>query len=427
MERYRSTSSKALVPRTFMEDTASFNRRSNNGAWKTPDLSVGRSGRFALGRGRIVTVEPLVFLFMFGLFLMIFIEQQYFFWHYGMAALAASHNRTSRNHCVSARELESSGRSVVHVQESSSRLLSYVNVPGQLLCIATSMVLGPLSDTLGRKFIFYSVGTGVILQGLLSFFIVWFELDLHFFILSGSLTGLFGGFASTLGASFAYTADISSPGPSRTVRIAVVEAMVFVAGVVSQGGAGKLLELLDCSFWPLTVIFTGSGLLMILYTAVFLPEPFSRQERLQRSEEQPKGASRALRGLKLFFCPSSYSTWKLWASLTALIIIIGNLVGTQMITAIFQEGHPLKWTPSMIGYFDVVLMAAHGFASIVILPLLVALSLPDVVSALIGVLFSCGMSLFTGFVRHSWQMFLGESILKPKHYTLVCRAVHGAN
>ena len=384
----------------------------------TRDPDVKRRGE--LRTTRIVTVEPLVFLFMFGLFLMIFTQQQYFFWRYGRDTLrrsSANYNSTTNNSmsdgCITAEDLGSA--SVREVQKSASHLLSYVNFPGQLLCIATSMILGPLSDTLGRKFIFYLVGTGVVLQGLLSLAIVIFKLDLHFFIIGGVLSGLCGGFAATLGACFSYAADISSPGSSRSIRIALVEAMVFMAGLIAEGGAGKVLEQLKCSFWPLIAVYIGSGLLMILYTALFLPEPFSRSERLQRAAHHPKGVGRLLRGLRLFFCPSTYSTWQLWAALGVLVIIVGNLVGAQMITAIFQEGPPLKWKPSMIGYFDVVQMAAHGFATLVILPLLVTLSLPDVATALIGAVFNAAVALFTGFVQHSWQMFLSELNQKGSH------------
>ena len=289
--------------------------------------SLTTAGRLFLEcrAAHVVTVEPLVFLFMFSFYLMLFTSQQYFFWRYGTEALARNSSQPNASlpaGCISAEDL--GNKLAVDVQKSSSHLLSYVYVPGQVMCIFTAMILGPLSDTFGRKFVFYLVGTGVVLQGLVSFVIVWFELDMHLFIIGGVLSGLFGGFASILAGSFAYTADVSTPGRLRSVRLSLIEAMISVAGLISEGGAGKLLELLDCSFWPLTVIYTGSGLLMILYTAVFLPEPFSRQERLQRSEEQPKGASRALRGLKLFFCPSSYSTWKLWASLAVLIIIVGT-------------------------------------------------------------------------------------------------------
>ena len=225
----------------------------------------------------------------------------------------------------------------------------------------------------------------------------------------------FGGFASILAASFAYAADVSSPGRGRSIRISIIEAVIYIAGLVAEGGAGKVLELLNCTFWPLIVVYIGSGLLMVLYTALFLPEPFSRSERLQRAADSPKGVGRLLRGLRLFFCPSHYSTWKLWVALGALVVISGNFVGTQTITAIFQEGSPLKWGPAKIGYYAMVAMATHGIVTLFILPLLVALSLPDILIAIIGVLFSGGMDLFTGFVRHTWEMFMSEFFI-----TLLC-------
>jgi hypothetical protein len=127
------------------------------------------------------------------------------------------------------------------------------------------------------------------------------------------------------------------------------------------------------------------------------------------------------------------STWKLWAALGALTIIVGNLVGAQMITAIFQEGPPLKWKPAMIGYFDVVQMAAHGFATLVILPLLVALSLPDVATALIGVVFNAAVGVLTGFVHQSWQMFLiatvsaMEAVISPSVRSFMSKLVSAGN
>ena len=254
------------------------------------------------------------------------------------------------------------------------------------------------------------MGTGVTVQGILSFIIVWFSLDMHLFVISSAVSEICGGFRSILAISAAFAADVSSPGKSRSVRLSLIEAMIFVAGLVSEGGAGKVLELLNCSFWPLTVVYSISGLLMILYTAVFLPEPFSRRERLQRAAGQPRGVGRLLRGVRLFFCPSSYSTWKLWAALSVLVIAIGNLVGTNIITPVFQEGPPLKWGPAMIGYYAMVAMASHGAVTLFVLPLLVALSLPDLAIALVGAAFSGAMTLFTGFVHSSWEMFLSEFI-----------------
>ena len=358
-----------------------------------------------------MTVEPVVFLFMFGIYLLLFTYQQYFFWRYATSELAGTNfteQHGSSSFCVSADDLEKHGKSVKRVQESSSHLVSYVSLPGQVMCIVVAMIFGPLSDTLGRKFIFFSVGTGVVVEGMFVLCVVVYDLNVYLLIVSGFISGAFGGFASLLAASFAYAADVSTPGRCRSVRISLIGSMIFTAGVVAEGGAGKLLQALDCKFWPLLVLYTASGVLIVLYTALFLPEPLSHAERLQKASSQPKGVKNLLRGFKFFFRPSSYSTWKLWAALGVLIVIIGNTVGVQMITAIFQQGSPLKWGPATIGDYAMVEMISHGLGTLVILPLLVVLSVPDVVVALIGVVFSGSMNLFTGFVRRDWQMFLGE-------------------
>ena len=322
----------------------------------------------------------------------------------------------SSTFCISADDLETHGRPIVNVQESSSHLISYVSLPGQVICVIVAMIFGPLSDTLGRKFIFFSVGIGVILQGIFVLFVIIFKLNLYILIAGGVISAFFGGIASTLTASFSYAADVSSPGRCRSIRIALIESMIFVAGLVSEGGAGKLLQYLNCTFWPLIALYIGSGVLIILYTTLFLPEPLSRSERLQKTSNHPKGVRNLLRGLKLFFCPSTYSTWKLWAALCVILIIVSNMVGVQMIMAIFQQGDPLKWGPSMIGYYDMVTMVTHGVGTLVVLPILILLSVPDVVIVLIGVLFSGSMKLFTGFVQTTWHMYFGK--IRAHHFIL---------
>ena len=392
-----------------------------NGAWEAALKSNWKP--FSLNPWRlfldyraahIVTVEPIHFLYLFSFFLFLFTTQQYFFWRFGRDALANTSfpYLNSTAFCISTDDLDKYGNNhtTVDVQKSASNLVSYSNLPSLVISVLVAMIFGPLSDKLGRKFVFFSVGTGVVIQGVLAFLIIQFELNMYYFILSSAVPAFFGGFASIMMASFAYAADVSNPGKCRTIRISMIESMLFASGAISEGGAGAFLQHLHCTFWPLVITYTASGVLIIIYTAIFLHEPFSKLERLQKVSNSQKGVKThtLLRGLKVFLCRSKYSAWKLWAALGVLCIMVSNFVGSQMITALFLEGHPLKWGPAVIGIYDVVSMIARGIAAVVVLPVLVAFSLPDAVVALIGVLFSGSMSFFTGFVRHTWQMFLGE-------------------
>ena len=183
----------------------------------------------------IVTVEPVLFLYMYGLYLYLFTTQQYYFWRYGKEALANTSfpDLNSSSFCISTDDLDTYGTNDTsnHVQTSANNLISYSNLPSQLISAAVAMIFGLLSDMLGRKFIFFSIGKGVIVQGVLAFIVIWFEWNMHLFILSTAVPALFGGFATVLTASFAYAVDVSTPGKWRSVRIA---AMLYVSGALSN-------------------------------------------------------------------------------------------------------------------------------------------------------------------------------------------------
>ena len=363
---------------------------------------------------KIVTVEPIVFLYMFDSVLFLFTLQQYFFWRFGKEQLANSSfpdlNRSS--FCISTDDLNEYGRNnetANDVQTSSGRLMTYSTVPGLLLSVIVTLVLGPLSDKYGRRLIFFSMGIGVLVQGVLAFFIIWFELNVHLFILDTTLASLIGGFAraACLTASFAYAADISS-GKWRTIRIAMIDAMVYLGAALSHGAAGLLLHKLKCTFWPLTVIYIICGVLIFVYATFLLPESLSRVDRQQKASHHPRGIRALARGLKIFFCPSEYSTWKLWLGLLVITIVVSNFIGAEEITAFFLLGEPLKWRVDLIGYYGLVAYLTHGLVLAVITPVLVTLSLSDAVIALVGLAFSCSMKIFTGFVKETWQMFVGK-------------------
>ena len=362
---------------------------------------------------KIVTVEPIVFLYLFNTFLFLFTLQQYFFWRFGKEQLANSSfpdlNRSS--FCISTDDLNEYGRNnetANDVQTSSGRLMTYSTVPGLLLSVIVALVLGPLSDKYGRRLIFFLMGIGVLVQGVLAFLIVWFELNIHLFILDIMLASFFGGFAraSCHTASLAYAADISS-GKWRTIRIAMIEAMEFLGAALSQGTAGVLLWRLQCAFWPLLMIHITCSVLLLVYVIFLLPESLSKNER---ASHHPHGIQALARGFKIFFCPSEYSTWKLWLVLVVLNVMVTIFIGAQEITAFFLLGEPLKWRVDLIGYYGLVTSLTHGLVLIVIAPILVALSLSDAVISLIGLAFCCSMKIFTGFVKETWQMFLGKEL-----------------
>ena len=363
---------------------------------------------------KVVTVEPIVFLFMFNTYLFLFAQQQYYFWRFGKEKLE---NTTFPwlNHssfCISTDDLSKyteSNKTAEQVQASAGLLLAISTLPGLFVSVVVSLCLGPISDKFGRRLVFFSISIGILLQGVLTLFIIWFELSMYMFIFSGTISSFFGGFASCLLGSFAYIADVSS-GRWRSIRIAVVEAMIFLGGALSQGTAGIWLDRMQCSFWPLIVLYIAFGGLLFLYTLVFLPEVTSKLCRVQNATRRPRGIQALGRGLKIFFCPTEYSTWKLWVCMITLAIMVTNFSGYQEITAFFVKENPLNWDVEQTGYYDVLAQVTHGTVLIFVLPVLVALSIPDSAIALIGLIFSSAMNAFTGLVTTTWEMFFSKKL-----------------
>ena len=365
----------------------------------------------AFRKMRIVTTEPVLFLFMFALLMYSSMIEQYFLRRFSLEKL---HNTSfpfpngSESFCISTAELDKYGGNISDkVQASASHLYLYGMVPSQLLSVIAALTFGPLSDRFGRRPPMVLLGIGGTLNGLMSIGIMHFELNLNYFILPFAIYGLCGGFAGVISLSFSYIADVSSL-KWRTLRIGILEAMIFAGGALGDGISGFWLNKLNCFFEPIIWLFTGANALIIVYVILFLPEPLTQIERLENAKNRPRGCNAVLQGFKIFFCSPWWLTWRLWVSLIALFVFVMNITGSNEITTLFLRNKPLDWNPRLIGIYQSSFQASHMIALLVILPILVALKLPDALIGLIGLAFNCGMNIFMGFVRQSWQMFVSK-------------------
>ena len=403
-------------------------RLSDSGDWNTPlqenwnlvsMLSPLNPWKLYLRfrKAKVVTVEPVLFLYMFGTYMSFSMIEQYYLKRFGVQKL---HNTSfpfpngSESFCINSSQLDKYGGNGTSddVQASASHLLLYGQVPNQLLSIITALMFGPLSDRYGRRPLMVVIGIGVTLNGLMTLGIVHYNLNIYLFIATNVITGFTGGFASVLTLCFAYIADVSSL-KWRTLRIGIVEAMIFGGGALGEGISGLWLNELNCFFEPIFWLYTAVNALIIVYVILFLPEPLTRRERLENAKNRPRGYKAVLQGFKIFFCSPWQIRLLLWFALIAMSIIVMNMIGSQEITIFFLSApHPLEWEPKTIGLYQATTQASHMIGLLVVLPILVALNLPDALIGLIGLVFNCGMNIFTGFVRQSWQMFVS------KFYTL---------
>ena len=280
------------------------------------------------------------------------------------------------------------------------------SVPSQILSIIVTLIMGPLSDRYGRRPVIVLVALGGALQGLGSLAIIHFNLNLYYFILFGAVEGLFGGLPAITTACYAYVSDISSD-KWRTVRIGLVQSMLYVAGILSRGLGLLWFQKLNCEITYPLILYVTCKLATIVYLVLFLPESLTYMERKGKNRDKPKGIRLLIRGLSIFFCHiREYPVLSLWLALVP-IVFMTMIMTAETSIGIFYFAD-MNWKPVLVGINQALAMGSHMISAMVILPILVVLKFPDPLISLIGSTVNCGMNFFIGLSKHPYQLFISE-------------------
>ena len=357
----------------------------------------------------LITVEPVVFFYVFSAYLYVAMLELYAFNRYGKKELEKSSYTV--NACVTVRMLDRYGPVMNNdtgdeVQGSVALLNLYVGVSGQLPSIFAALILGPLSDKYGRKPAMGLVMVGILLQAIVASIILWFRLSLYYFSLSSALRSVTGGLAGILAISYSYIVDIS-PKKWLTLRLGILEAVTFIAASLGFGVVGGWIQLNSCLFKPITWLLSATAGILVLYFIFFFKESTNQRQTARRRQMLSTGPRSLLAGFQLFTSRGN-PRWKLWFCAFVLCITVINQVGTLTVITLFLLHTPLEWNPALIGSYLSLGELIHGLSLIIILPIMVACSLRDPHIVLLGVVIAGATNVGMGFITSTWQMFLGE-------------------
>lgn len=361
----------------------------------------------ALRHARVVTVEPVVFLYYFGMYLMYPLTQEYYLARYSLQTLEnTSYPFANQTMCIDGMVVERyTGKNDTSSALASKSALVYMyrELATLLVGLVATLVMGPLSDRFGRKPVMLLAASGACLQGVASIFLVRFKGDLHYFVLVGAVEGMFGYFMGLMMASFAYVSDISS-GKWRTVRLGVVQAMVSMSSILALKVGTKWSDTLQCGLLPPLYLFVACNVAILLYVVLFLPESLTSEERRRKNADKPGGARALVRGLGIFFCCiRKYTTWKLWCALLALGTAL--FVMESPVVILFFYFRDLEWSSKRSENYQTVSMASHASALIFLLPFLAAIKVPDSLMALIGLVATICANFLMGFTTSKYLLF----------------------
>lgn len=354
---------------------------------------------------KIVTVEPLFFIYAFGVSFFVPVFQQYLYQTYGRAHI---HNVTVEKYlCLNETFLDHVAGNGTNdrVQGESTRLVFYVTLSDIVTSVTAGLIIGPITDRYGRKIALLLASFGSLLGSLVIICTVYLSLDLHFLILASFVSASLGGYLVMSMATLAYVADVSTH-RTRTLRIGVIQAVHNLSQTLAFVTSGVWLQETNCDFRPLMWVIVVCYSLSILYAIFMFPESLSHKQRVSRTKKF-NGCTAVWYGLQLFFKPKLV-TIKLWVGLLALCVSQINLNGASVISTYFFIHNPLDWNPEEIGYYGSYNSVLHGVMLTVGLPLALVIGCSDLLVCVVALLFSSAAYTFIGFVNTTWQMYVSK-------------------
>ena len=369
----------------------------------------------AFQRAKLVTVEPVIFFFMFASFLRTTLYAQYYYVSYGTVLLQnTSFPFPKGSFCLNSSEVDeyAGNGSYKAVETWSDNLVVYGELSSHIPSIIVTILLGPLSDRYGRKPVLILAGVGSAIEGIMAILILHFKLSPYYFIAAYFVSGLSGNFTGVLAASFAYIADVSST-KWRGFRIGVLEACFSVGIACGQLSEGFWLQWNNCDFIQPMWLYTACNIMVVFYAAVCIPESLTKKQRMENAEKTlTKGFKSLIRGIKIFTprMEPHYVTWKLWAVTIVAGVMVFDVAGSTFISVYFLKTPPFDLDVLLIGVYQSVQHVSKALANTLLMAIFSAMKIPEAAIAIIAVLFSSGCNLLTGFSSYLWQLLAGKCI-----------------
>ncbi|GFO12033.1 proton-coupled folate transporter [Plakobranchus ocellatus] len=354
---------------------------------------------------RLVTVEPVVFCYMFGAFL------QY------TACLSLTYDKAclmlynaSFCHAMDNKTFQEMHKTEGDaIQTEASYWLIVTNVAMTVPAIlSVFFFMGPWGDKIDRKIPLLCPCAGSFLYSLSNLvnahYLSW---PIPAMLLGLAVNGLAGGYSTMLMASYSYATHVSKE-KARVVRVGVVGAMIYLAATVSVFISGLLVqEIGHVKVFAIVSAFMGAGFLYCLFVLrSVVPE---KQDNIEGRTWFDVYVLSNVRETWAFVTRSRDGNQKL---LLVLEIIILNIVhmctaGESNILYLYLKRPPRSFTRAQYGYFKGSENFTRSLALFTLLPLLRRkLHFRNSTIIIIGLIFKTGTLITLGLADSLVVVFL---------------------
>ena len=321
---------------------------------------------------RIFLPEILQFFIMLNCCYLIITQQQFIYYRTciyiagNSCNFSLSHNETSS--CVENQRVDK-------IQALSSYYYLISTILASAPTIFTSLLLGPISDLIGRKIAIYLPIICQIIYTILLLCINIFNLPPYIIPISSLITGIGGNFAVSIMALSAYIVDVT-PEKYRTARIGLLEIFTTLGSCIANFTSGLILEAIGFSYF--FVMSLSLSFCILIYTFIFRDSidwrvyMKSNPSLKQSFKRIAKGAVRPF----YLFCANRHPI-----KFVTLIVIfsfsLNALFGNFDLFIFYALGPPMCWPSHLIGYYFGFSYLASAVGIFIILPILVKFRISD--------------------------------------------------
>ena len=399
------------------------------------DSPVGCFQRFswcmACYESKVIAVEPIVFVVMLAIYFQKIVFELYAFnW---FSRIKADGHPINRYVCYSIPNLNNASLVAQEysyygnwnnktgdvVEAEAGILIMTVGISSGILSVIGTLLLGPFSNRLGRKPALVTIIAGMVLQAILTTIIIKAELNVYFFVLAFAFRSLTGGVAGIYTLSYSYVTEVSGRKKKwYAMRIGCIELLSFLAVSLGFMFGGLSIDSLDCNFEAPAYICAGCLMTAFIYALIATPESYDDIFAISTSEQSPlpriktevfTGPKPVIYGMSMLIRKQS-SQCKMWLSLLLMMVTIINSTGMSAIITLFLLNEPLAWSPLYIGSYLGTVEFVRGLVLVVLLPWLLSSGMHDITIITLSMLLTISMNVALGFMRHSWQLFLGKQV-----------------
>eukprot|EP00794_Sanderia_malayensis_P015213 gene15213-16784_t len=316
----------------------------------------------------------------------------------------------------------------------------------------STLFIGSLSDFISKKKILLLVPLATTLQSII--YIITannMSSSLWLLVFGSSVTSLFADVQGAIMLAYSYMADVTAAENNRTVRMNILEGMIFLSLGFGSYSVGKLL-----TTYGFVIAFSlglSASAANFIYVAFLLPDNISHNKQ-ENSMDDPSTSSKtsisdmikhlsnnvkmACSSINKFAIKYIFSWEKkaVWIMLLAAFFTNTAILGENVIAIVFLKHRPLALSPDQIGTFLLLLQLIRGTGVMVVAvitvkffkpsdPWLIIVGQISVISIFTAVGFSSNLTTLMGVTPLAIGFSLAMSGLRSALTKLVLPEEHG--